>query len=126
MDGAIVILGAPNDDQGTLSQIAISRCDIALTEWNKHSALKLICTGGIGEHFNTTSTAHAYYLKQYLMNKGVPETSFLALVESRFTFEDALLSKSVIDDNGITSVILVTSEFHLPRAKLVFVVCFPT
>ena len=86
----------------------------------------MICTGGVGAHFNTTSTPHAQYLKRYLMSKGIPEVNFLPIVESRFTFEDATLSRNVIKEHGITSVLLVTSEFHLPRAKLVFSGVFPT
>jgi len=113
-------IGAPNDNEGNLSVIALSRCEAAYSEFCKNRERKLICTGGLGTHFNITSTPHAYYLKQYLMTKGVPEANFLPLVESRYTFEDALLSKSVIEEFGIRSVILVTSEFHLPRAKLIF------
>jgi uncharacterized SAM-binding protein YcdF (DUF218 family) len=60
------------------------------------------------------------------MSKGIPEVNFLPIVESRFTFEDAILSLSVIEEHAITSVLLVTSEFHLPRAKLVFSGVFPT
>ncbi len=126
MNTAIVVLGSPNDSEGKLSVIAHSRCEAVLTEWRKTPAIKVICTGGVGAHFNTTSTPHAQYLKRYLMSKGIPEVNFLPIVESRFTFEDATLSRNVIKEHGITSVLLVTSEFHLPRAKLVFSGVFPT
>nr|WP_269902795.1 YdcF family protein [Shewanella nanhaiensis] len=118
-------MGAPNDADGNLSEMALSRCDLAYTYFCQNPHLKLICTGGIGAHFNITSTPHAQYLKNYLINKGVPQINFLPLVESQFTFEDALLAREVIEVYDITSIVLVTSEFHLPRAKLVFSTMFP-
>ncbi|WP_394392402.1 YdcF family protein [Shewanella woodyi] len=125
MSSAIVVLGAPNDSDGNLSVMALSRCDLAYTYFSQNPHLKIICTGGVGAHFNTTSTPHAQYLKNYLMSKEVPQINFLPLVESRFTFEDALLAREVIEEHKITSLVIVTSEFHLPRAKLVFSTIFP-
>lgn len=81
---------------------------------------QIICTGGFGEHFNRTQFPHALYCKQYLMSKGVTEKQFLALVESRFTFEDATLAQPVLACNSIESLIVVTSDFHLKRVKLIF------
>lgn len=126
MNVAMVILGAPNDSEGNLSVIALSRCEAALTEFIKRPTLMVICTGGVGAHFNTTSIAHGQYLKRYLLSRGIPEANFYPIVESRFTFEDATLSQHIIEAYGITSVVLVTSEFHLPRAKLVFTGVYPT
>lgn len=125
MNTAIVVLGAPNDSEGKLSVIAQSRCEAVLAEFINNPALKVICTGGVGAHFNTTATPHGQYLKRYLISKGIPEAHFLPIVESRFTFEDATLSRNVIKEHGITSVILITSDFHLARAKLVFSGVFP-
>ena len=79
-----------------------------------------------GAHFNTTSTPHSQYIKRYLISKRIPEAHFLPIVESRFTFEDATLSQRIIKGYGITSVILITSDFHLARAKFVFSGVFPT
>ncbi|MEC4725691.1 YdcF family protein [Shewanella sp. D64] len=126
MNTAMVILGAPNDSEGNLSVIALSRCEAALTEFIKRPTLKVICTGGVGAHFNTTSIAHGQYLKRYLLSRGIPEVNFCPIVESRFTFEDATLSQNIIEAHGITSVVLVTSDFHLSRAKLVFTGVYPT
>ncbi|WP_237158031.1 YdcF family protein [Shewanella psychrophila] len=116
----IIILGAPNDDEGNLSHFALSRCDAAFTRFNDDRSLNFICTGGYGDHFNRTEHPHALYCKRYLMSLGVPDDRFLALVESRFTFEDASLSKAILDKYKISSAVLVTSDFHLNRSKFIF------
>jgi uncharacterized SAM-binding protein YcdF (DUF218 family) len=121
----IIVLGSPNDDEGNLSPTAISRCQQAKLEFDKNNNVQILCTGGFGASFNTTTKPHGFYTKQYLMNKGIIESVFLPIVESRFTLEDARLSKTVLEQENITEVILVTSDFHMARAKLVFNYVFP-
>lgn len=120
MSSAIVILGSPNDQKGNLSPIAISRADAALVEFKKNKASKILCTGGFGQHFNLTDTPHGKYLQDYLIVKGVPVSSFIEVALSSYTLEDATLSKPILERHAITRCILVTSDFHMERAKLVF------
>lgn len=124
MKSVIIVLGSPNDDEGKLSPIAICRCKQALKEFEKNKCVQVICTGGFGENFNTTLKPHGFYTQQYLIEKGIPKEQFLPIPESRFTLEDATLAKPIIDKNHITDIILVTSDFHMPRAKLVFAEIF--
>ena len=67
----IVVLGSPNFPDGTLGPIALDRLQVCLSIFNpkKH---KILCTGGFGAHFNTSPVAHANYLKDFLILKGVP------------------------------------------------------
>ena len=70
MSVAIVILGHINDEEGNLSAIAMLRCDMALTAsclLKKTHDVKILCTGGFGESFNTTRTSHAQHLQHYPM-----------------------------------------------------------
>ncbi|WP_426370476.1 YdcF family protein [Pseudocolwellia sp. HL-MZ7] len=123
MSTVIVILGHLNDEQGNLSAIAKLRCDMALTAsclLKKIHDVKILCTGGFGESFNTTRTSHGQHLKNYLRNKGVSKSVFIDVALSTYTFEDALLSKPLLEKNLINQVVLVTSDFHMERAKLVF------
>jgi uncharacterized SAM-binding protein YcdF (DUF218 family) len=120
----IILLGSPNDEHGKLLPLAKSRCECTFQALIKQPDSKVICTGGFGEHFNTTNRPHAYYLRQYLSEKGVPESTFLENVESRFTFEDATLSipvlKSYLSKHTIDQVTVVTSDFHIERAQFIF------
>ncbi|MCG9731182.1 YdcF family protein [Shewanella sp. Isolate13] len=120
MSSVIIVLGSPNDDQGNLSDIALSRCQAALSVFKKNPHSRLLLTGGFGEHFNRSDTPHARHCQCYLMQQGVPESAFTDIVLSRFTFEDGTLSVPIIEQHRFSEIWLVTSEFHMPRAKLIF------
>ncbi|MDD4872744.1 MAG: YdcF family protein [Kiritimatiellae bacterium] len=122
---AIVVLGSPNDSGGNLSTIAIERCQQALTEYSRHPDACIIPTGGWGDHFNTTDKPHGHYIRQYLIAHGVPERQILECAESTNTIQDAALVKPIVERHGITSLIVVTSDFHVPRAQFLFQREFP-
>jgi uncharacterized SAM-binding protein YcdF (DUF218 family) len=77
-------------------------------------------TGGFGPHFNTTDKPHAWYARQYLKGKGIPVHKILDSVESSNTVEDATLSKPLIRTLQPSRVTIITSDFHLHRAGLIF------
>ncbi len=118
--GAIVVLGAPNDDKGNLSSMAVERCEQAVKEFRRHPDYRVLPTGGWGEHFNSTNKPHGHYIRQYLISRGIPEQAFLECVESGNTIEDAALSRPILDRHKITHVIVVTSDFHSKRARCLF------
>ena len=76
MKTVIIVLGSPNDAQGNLSDIALSRCEQAYGEFVKQPTAFVHCTGGFGA-FNVTDQPHGFYTKQYLMHKGIPADKFL-------------------------------------------------
>ncbi|MEW6989126.1 YdcF family protein [Colwelliaceae bacterium 6441] len=120
MTVAVVVLGSPNDEKGNLLPIAISRAKKAAMEYQRIANGKILCTGGFGQHFNLTSTPHGHYLQKYLMQCGIPPASFLDVALSAFTLEDATLALPILEKNAINRVVLVTSDFHMERAKLIF------
>lgn len=122
---AIVLLGAPNDEEGRLSSIAEERCALALRECRLHPDALVLPTGGFGDHFNTTDKPHAYYTRRLLVAEGVDEARFLPHAESRNTVEDAALAAPVLAQAGVTSVIIVTSDFHVARAEFLFKLALP-
>jgi uncharacterized SAM-binding protein YcdF (DUF218 family) len=115
----LIVLGAPNSPEGILSPVAISRLDTCLSIYQQEGSYILL-TGGYGPHFNTTDKPHAWYGRQYLKGKGVPSHKILDSVESRNTVEDATLSKPLITILQPALVTIITSEFHLHRAGLIF------
>ena len=123
LSGVIILLGAPNDDTGKLSSLATERCEQALLEYRAVCTVPghaILPTGGFGEHFNRTDQPHAFYTRRYLLGRGVLEGDILAPVLSTNTQEDARLSKPVIVSCGVRNVVVVTSDFHLARAELIF------
>ena len=115
----IVVLGSPNFPDGTLGPIALDRLLGCLSIFNpqKH---KILCTGGFGTHFNTSPIAHANYLKDFLIQKGVPSTAFLPLALSSNTVEDAVMSKSILIKTEFKDLVIMTSEYHVARVKFIF------
>jgi uncharacterized SAM-binding protein YcdF (DUF218 family) len=115
----IVVLGSPNFPDGTLGPIALDRLKgcLAIFDPTKH---KILCTGGFGAHFNTSPVAHANYLKDYLIQKGVPLTAFLPLALSSNTVEDAVMSLSILKKHEYKNLLILTSEYHLARVEFIF------
>lgn len=120
MKGVIILLGAPNDERGRLSSIARERCEQVILEYKKHPDYKILPTGGFGPHFNVTNKPHGFYSSRYLISKGIPKEDILEGVESSSTLEDADFSWPIIQKSGVERVIVVTSDFHVPRAQIIF------
>ena len=132
----IVVLGAQNDASGVLSPMALARARGALEHYYRPPGAKLVVTGGYG-HFNPAPQPHAHYMAAYLIEQGVDPGDVLAQVESAHTVEDAALTRRFLlqlVDSGrgdsptveigaslpVSSIVVVTSEVHVPRAQLIF------
>lgn len=115
----IVVLGSPNDAQGNLSLIALSRLGVAKELYQVERSF-VLCTGGFGPNFNTTKHPHALYAKNFLMANGIMPEDLLASVLSANTVEDAVLSLKQLNNLSIKDVVVVTSDYHLPRVKFIF------
>ena len=122
---AIVVLGSPNSEDGTLSSIAQERCEQALKKYRTHTEVKILPTGGWGVHFNTTPKPHGYYTREYLRARGVPDEAFVECAESANTIEDATLCRPIVERHGFRKLIVVTSDFHVARARFLFQREFP-
>lgn len=116
----ILILGAPNDDNGKLSKVALDRIECAFALYTNNDNTHFLCVGGFGENFNTTNQPHAYYAKQHLVSKGAKEHDFLEFVMSSNTVEDFRESKATIERESPDLLIVVTSDFHMKRAKTLY------
>lgn len=114
----LIVLGAPNSPSGELGEISISRLDCCLALYSKGK--KILCTGGWGEHFNTSEDAHATHAKKYLIEKGVLESDFLDFALSSNTVEDAVKVKEIISGIDSPHLIVITSVYHYERVKLIF------
>ncbi len=116
----ILLFGHKNFSQGQLSEVAISRCNVAIDLLAQHSNAIVLPTGAFGEHFNRTDRVHSSYLRNYLTNHGVEEGRVLLGTDSSNTLEDCLCARKLVLDNSYSSVIAVTSEYHSPRVRYIF------
>lgn len=126
--GLIVILGAPNDDDGQLSRMALGRVALGYQLYRERQTAgwRLLLTGGFGAHFNRTRLPHAAYLHQWLLAHGVPRDDIVEFALSRHTGEDARLALPIVERLGVRQLLVVTSDFHLARAEFIFRSIFPT
>jgi uncharacterized SAM-binding protein YcdF (DUF218 family) len=116
----IIVLGSPNSKDGKLYNIARERCELAIREYRQRPGWKLLLTGGYGAHFNTTDQPHAAYLKHYLISRGIPAHDIVEFAVSTNTLEDASCSKPIVQKYKVTKIVVVTSDYHLDRARYVF------
>lgn len=125
--GLIVILGAPNDSAGKLSLMAQGRVQLGYELYLRYQAAgyRLLLTGGYGPHFNTTDKPHAYYAWCWLRQFGVSAEAFVEFAESCNTLDDARQAAPIIARAGGQRLLIVTSDFHLARARFVFQRHFP-
>ncbi|WP_373779160.1 YdcF family protein [Glaesserella sp.] len=116
---AIVLLGGGIRDSKELfgklatNQIAVERVRYA-AYLQKETGLPLLITGSSP---NNTSEA-AVMAKELDLFYNVP-TQWLE-EKAKTTQENALFSKTILAEQGIHKIILVTNQWHMQRAKLLF------
>lgn len=120
MKNIILILGAPNDIDGNLSITAIDRLNTAYELYQKDKNVSFLCSGGFGEHFNTSDLPHAHYAKAYLIKRGVSEQHFLPHLITSNTVDDFRKAMPVLEEVNPEVTYVVTSDFHVARAKMIF------
>lgn len=128
MNHIILTLGGPNDEQGRLSKIALDRLECTFSLYSNNDNMRILCTGGFGESFNRTSHPHAFYAKHFLLEKGVKAEDFLECTLSTNTVEDFRISKHIIERERPDLLLVVTSDFHMKRAKILhdIIMKYPT
>ena len=114
----LIVLGSPNSPEGELSSIAKSRLDLCLKTYTENDLV--LCTGGWGEHFNISLKPHAFYAKEYLLVGGISTNCFLDYALSGNTVEDAIKVKEIISTYVKPLLVVITSDFHVARTKLIF------
>lgn len=114
----LVVLGSPNSPDGVLSDISKSRLDFCLNLYTKGDFV--LCTGGWGDHFNTSKNPHAEYCKAYLTKNDILESAFLDFALSSNTVDDAIKVKPIVESIKHPQLKIITSDYHLERVKLIF------
>lgn len=114
----VIVLGAGLWGD-TPSDVLSKRLDAALEYINLNPEAKVIVSGGQGPG-ETITEAEA--MQRYLVTKGVPKDKILMEDKSTSTEQNLNNSKELIkkaDKNENPSITVVTSNFHMLRAKLI-------
>jgi uncharacterized SAM-binding protein YcdF (DUF218 family) len=124
---AIVVLGGgtsvPPINPGGLPQLGGSsdRLLYAARLFRAGKAPLILFSGG-GVPFEQSAQARSEAESGLLLLQewGVPANAILLEDKSRNTRENAVLSRAILRDRGISRILLVTSAWHMPRASAVF------
>ena len=108
---AIIVLGSA-EYNGIPSPDLKARLDHAYDLWKRGLAPTLVVTGGrqSGDRF-TEATAEA----NYLLNRGVPDSSILREVNGQDTWDSLAAAATFLKQRSITRVLLVSDPFHDAR-----------
>lgn len=69
-----------------------------------------------GAVFSDATESEAKVMQRWLIQFGVAEASIHLDTEARNTWENAVNTKALLDAKGISSIILVTTAWHMPRS----------
>jgi uncharacterized SAM-binding protein YcdF (DUF218 family) len=90
--------------------------------YKKGHIKKIIASGGQNGMFLEDNFREADFIAENLIALGVPASDIMIENKSRNTVENAAFSKQLIDQHGgiASKAVLITSAFHIPRAKETF------
>ena len=109
---AIIVLGAQVKPDGEPSIQLQWRLDAAYKAWQERNCLVVVC-GAQGANEPATE---ASVMKAELVRQGVPEESILMDDKSFNTRQNINNAISLMEGRGVDRVLIVTSDYHLPRA----------
>lgn len=105
----LIVLGASVEDQRVISQDTYLRAIYAVLAWREGGFRKIVVCGN----------GPAQMMREFLTFSGVPAGAILAETKSLSTRENALEATALLaGDPGVK--VLMTSDFHMYRARRVF------
>ena len=105
-DDVIVVLSG---DKGTRTQYAV-------TLYKQGYANKIILSGGIV--YNKTTMAQL--MAEQAVELGVPSENIILEDKADSTFDNAIFTRDILLKNDFRSAIIVTSDYHTRRSKMIF------
>ncbi len=111
----ILVLGYPNKTAQQYQMLS-SRLKVAIRLYRKGIAGKIIVSGG-GLRTRSGKT-EGEEMMTYLVKHGIPKNAIKAECKSKNTIGNAFFSRPLIRKGS--SIVIVTSEFHLPRSEYIF------
>ncbi len=107
-----LIPGAAILDNGALSQIFIDRVDIAIVLYEEKKVSKILVSGD-----NSTDIHNEVNpVRLYLINKGIPDQDIFLDHAGFDTYSTMYRARDIF---GVTSILIATQSFHLPRAVFI-------
>ncbi|MCM1991145.1 YdcF family protein [Oceanirhabdus seepicola] len=117
----MVILGCGLEENGEPSQMMKNRLDAALEYLFENDIENIIVSGGQGSDEKFTESL---VMKKYLVKNGIKSDKIIEENKSTSTFENLSFTKDIItkieeNKNGKLRIVILTSDFHMFRSKLI-------
>ena len=109
-----IVLGAGTMD-GDVSPVFRERIRHAVWLYEQGYVSKILLTGGVGRG---NAEADSVIGKRYTVSCGVVEEDILIEEVSTITEENLFYAKSLMDEHGLKTAILVSDPLHMKRAML--------
>ncbi len=123
-DTAIVLLGSGTHEQAPdeYGQSNLTRAGMMRTAYAarmaKHTGLTIYATGGSPLREGVESESSV--MRRWLRRLGIPDSQIIEETKANTTWENAVFTRALLQRQGIKHVILITSAWHMPRAKWCF------
>lgn len=112
----ILVLGAGLTNGVMVTPLLAGRLNKAIDIFKKTKKARFVVSGGQGAD---ELISEAYAMKQYLVEKGIPEADILLEDQSKSTYENMKFSKALMSAQQPSySCIFVTSDYHVLRAAI--------
>jgi uncharacterized SAM-binding protein YcdF (DUF218 family) len=113
---ALLVLGARSYIDGKYNPCLEARVEHAVDLYKANYAHKLIVSGG-NDHEDNANEAET--MKKIAVEKGVKPNDILMEKTATSTYENFTHSQSILTNNKLKSVIVVTEPFHMARSILI-------
>jgi len=112
----MIVLGAKINGNKISENLKL-RLDKAIDYYNKNNDINIIVSGGRTKNADITESLA---MKNYLVSKGVNSSNIIEEDKATNTFENIIYSKKILNDmNNKGKVLIVTSDFHLFRGRII-------
>jgi uncharacterized SAM-binding protein YcdF (DUF218 family) len=109
---AAIVLGA-GTSRGQLSKVFKERINHSMYLYNAKVIRVIILTGGYGDIHGLSDSEIA---KKYILTQGIPEEVIFIEKKSKYTIENLVESKRIMDSLRLSSALIVTDPFHMKRS----------
>lgn len=109
---AALVLGASVTSKGVLSPVLKQRADAAIVLYTSGKVEKILVTGDDG----TREHNEVYPVGTYLLTAGIPQEDIFLDHAGFDTYSSMYRARDVF---AVTSVVVVSQRFHLPRAVFI-------
>jgi len=115
---SIIILPHESGRDGNLLGDSRLRSDLAIELYNKGFTKSILTLGW--DYRNDSNITLSKSFKNYLLSSGIPKEVIIENSYSRDTVGDAFFSKIIMSKKNFQNLVVITSDWHLQRAKIIF------